>query len=158
MEIAALALRWLGWRGALALAALLALGVQTLRLDHERMQAARAAAFADKAQLAAERAARAEEQARAEAVDRIAGAYEKGKADAQAAAERVAADLRAGNLQLRDRWQGCQARLSGAAIAAGEPDAAARDREESAGRIVRAAAECDAQVRGLQALIRAERN
>jgi hypothetical protein len=89
---------------------------------------------------------------------RVSEAYEKGKKDAEATAASVAADLRAGNLRLQQRWAGCEAqRLSDAAALAGELDAAARDREESAGRIVRAAAECDAQVRGLQELLILER-
>lgn len=88
----------------------------------------------------------------------VSEAYEKGKKDAEATGAAVAADLRAGNLRLQQRWAGCETqRLSDSAAAAGELDAAARDREESAGRIVRAAAQCDAQVRGLQELLILER-
>lgn len=84
--------------------------------------------------------------------------YERGKKDAEAAAAAVAADLRAGTLQLRQRWAGCETeRLSQTAALTAELDAAARDREESAARIVRAAAECDAQVLGLQRLLLDER-
>lgn len=88
----------------------------------------------------------------------VSEAYEKGKKDAEATGAAVAADLRAGNLRLQQRWAGCETqRLSDSAAVAGELDAAARDREESAGRIVRAAAQCDAQVRGLQELLTLER-
>jgi len=88
----------------------------------------------------------------------VSEAYEKGKKDAEATGAAVAADLRAGNLRLQQRWAGCETqRLSDAAALAGELDAAARDREESAGRIVHAAAQCDAQVRGLQELLILER-
>lgn len=88
----------------------------------------------------------------------VSEAYEKGKKDAETTGAAVTADLRAGNLRLQHRWAGCETqRLADAAAVAGELDAAARDREESAGRIVRAAAECDAQVRGLQELLILER-
>ena len=98
------------------------------------------------------------EQILAAAQADVSNAYEKGKKDAEATGAAVAADLRAGNLRLQQRWAGCETqRLSDAAAVAGELDAAARDREESAGRIVRAAAQCDAQVRGLQELLILER-
>jgi hypothetical protein len=106
----------------------------------------------------AEFAARTEEQTRARYVAGVDAAYQRGLTDASAKGERVAADLRAGALQLRQRWQGCEARhLPGPAAPASVADADADDRAASAGRIVRAAAECDAQVEGLQALIRADR-
>jgi len=157
-----LALRLLGYRAAafalLAVLACGAAGVQTVRLHHAQNAAKRATESSLAAALKASEAARAEEQTRARYIAGVADAYDKGKADAQAQGERVAADLRAGNLQLRQRWQGCEARhVPGAPAGAVEPDAGADDRAASAGRIVRAAAECDAQVRGLQALIRADR-
>lgn len=95
----------------------------------------------------------------AAAQNAVSAAYEKGKSDAEATAKRTVADLRAGNLVLRDRWASCQANadLPRAAAAPGEPDAGTADRAESAGRIVQAAAQCDAQVRGLQELLLLER-
>lgn len=95
----------------------------------------------------------------AAAQNAVSAAYEKGKSDAEATAKRTVADLRAGNLVLRDRWASCQANadLPRAAAAPGEPDAGTADRAESAGRIVQAAAKCDAQVRGLQELLLLER-
>ncbi|TMN18460.1 endopeptidase [Pseudoxanthomonas sp. X-1] len=109
--------------------------------------------------IAAQQKARAAEQAAAHRQSEIANAYEEGKAAAQAAADRVAADLRDGNLRLQQRWASCAATasLSGAASSPSRPDAGADDRAASAGRIVGAAAECDAQVRGLQALVRSDR-
>lgn len=78
-------------------------------------------------------------------------AYQKGFKDAEANRARTVADLRSGNLQLQDRWAGCQAALvssdSGARAAA---EQYAREREESAGRIVQIADESDAQISGLQ--------
>jgi hypothetical protein len=142
----------------LATLALSATGVQSWRLD----VAQKALAIAATKQVAAERdaiaAARSEEQTRARYMAGVDAAYQRGLTDASAKGERVAADLRAGALQLRQRWQGCEARhLPGPAAPASVADADADDRAASAGRIVRAAAECDAQVEGLQALIRADR-
>lgn len=98
------------------------------------------------------------EQALATAQAGVSEAYEKGKEDAEATGTAVTADLRAGNLRLHRRWTGCEAqRLSDAAAFASELDATAGNREKSAGRIVRAAAQCDAQVRGLQELLILER-
>ncbi len=87
--------------------------------------------------------------------------YDRGQRDAEATQERIVADLRAGNLQLRDRWLNAESRaaeLSGSAGTSGgaaNADAATNDREQSAARIVRAAAECDAQVTALQDIVRA---
>ena len=95
----------------------------------------------------------------AAAQNKVSAAYEKGKSDAEAAAKRTVADIRAGNLVLRNRWTACKASLGmpTAPPAPGEPDAGTADRDESAGRIVQAAAQCDAQVRGLQELLLLER-
>lgn len=93
------------------------------------------------------------------AMEAAAKTYEQEKQDAEQRAEKLAGDLRAGAVRLRERWQGCPASSSVPAVAssASQSDAGAEDRSESAARIVRAAAECDAQVRGLQAVIRADR-
>lgn len=93
------------------------------------------------------------ERANAAKASAVAAQYEKDKADAQAASDRLVADLRAGNQRLHVRWQAAIAtsELSAAAAAGALADGAAADRIESAGRIVGAAAACDAQVKGLQA-------
>lgn len=116
---------------------------------------ARAADLATKA----ERIARLTEQAHAIALSQVADQYEKDKQDAKAIADRLVADLRAGNVKLHQRWQAAQAtaKLSGAVASAAELDAEARDREGSAARIIAAADQCDAQVRGLQEVIRTDR-
>lgn len=108
---------------------------------------------------AAEQEANRYKDALATAQNAVSAAYEKGKADAEANAKRVVADLRAGNLVLRDRWASCQASsgLPRPTPDTSEPDARTADRDESAGRIVQAAAQCDAQVRGLQELLLLER-
>jgi len=93
------------------------------------------------------------ERGSAAAANNLAIQYEKEKNDAQKASDRLVADLRAGNQRLHQRWQAsvATAELSAAAAAASQPDGRADDRIESAGRAVGAAAQCDAQVRGLQA-------
>ena len=95
----------------------------------------------------------------AAAQNKVSAAYEKGKSDAEATAKRTVADLRAGNLVLRERWSACKTSNGVPSTAAdpSEPDAGTGDREESAGRIVQAADQCDAQVKGLQELLRLER-
>ena len=111
----------------------------------------------------AEQAAREEATLRKdkliEAQNAVSAAYEKGKNDAEAAAKRTIADLRNGTVVMRERWTACKASADLPTAAAGpsEPDAGAADRAESAGRIVQAAAQCDAQVKGLQELLSLER-
>ncbi len=99
------------------------------------------------------------ERKRADAMKAIAQNYEDEKDAAAAESDRIIADLRAGNLRLRQLWQAqaATADLSQAVARAAQTDEGARDREESAARIVRAADECDAQVRGLQRVIEADR-
>lgn len=150
-----------GWRAlGFAVAALLlalACAVQQARIDHLVDANKRVETRTQAAQVQAERAARAVERKHAEELSAIAGAYETEKRHAQDAADRVVAELRTGNVRLRERWQGCHRPLPAVAAAASQPDAATDDRSESAGRIVRAAAECDATVRALQAVLRSER-
>lgn len=103
------------------------------------------------AELAATQSARATERAQNQAAFDVAESYEKGKADAQATADRFVADLRSDNLRLRNRWQGCPASgVPNSAAATRELDAETADRIESAGRIIGAAAACDAQVTAWQ--------
>lgn len=140
---------WWGWTGHAA-------------YDHltQRVQAEAAKTEAQIATLTlkASEAARAEEKAKADAVNAVATAYERGKTDAKANGERVAADLRAGNLRLRDQWRGCEARgVSGTATGAGEPAGSAELRATGAGDLVRAAAEADAWIRALQSVTQADR-
>ena len=72
--------------------------------------------------------------------------------NARLKAERVAADLRAGNIKLRNHWRSCTA-----AQAAANPEGTDEDprlREESAGRIIGNAAEADSWIRALQDVVR----
>ena len=92
------------------------------------------------------------ERARTEAVARASKQYAKGREDAQDKADAVVADLRAGNVRLRQHWQGAVAtcgvsRDSAVALAA---ERYAELREQGAADLVRLGAEADAQVRALQ--------
>ena len=111
------------------------------------------------AERTATEAASRHKDALAAAQNKVSAAYEKGKSDAEATAKRVVADLRAGNLVLRERWSACKTSdgVPRTATDPSEPDAGTHDREESAGRIIQAAAQCDAQVKGLQNLLTLER-
>ena len=153
---------------ALILAAILGLGGAGAAGYHKgKADAERVAKIAMDKHLAADREeetkakekARADRDALAVAQNAASAAYEKGKRDAEQNSKRVVADLRAGNLVLRDRWTSCQASsgLPRPTPDTSEPDARTADRDESAGRIVQAAAQCDAQVKGLQSLLRLER-
>lgn len=129
------------------------------RVENVKAQAALTAAAKElrsaRDAIQASEAARKQEADKAKAANAIAEQYEKDKRDAEAAGKRTADDLRAGNLRLRAQWQGCEARRVPASTgAASEPDAAADDRAEGAGRIVRAASEADAQIRALQDFVR----
>lgn len=95
----------------------------------------------------------ATERTNTKAANAVAAQHEKDKADAQAASDRLVADLRAGNQRLHVRWQAAIAtnELSATAAAATLADGGAADRYESAGRIIGTADACDAQVKGLQA-------
>lgn len=97
------------------------------------------------------------ERQRVKRADTIAAKTLEEMRDAESKGAAVADGLRAGNLRLQQRWAGCEARVSDLAASSGPVDDRTDDRADSAGRIVRAAAACDAQVRGLQALVRADR-
>jgi hypothetical protein len=98
------------------------------------------------------------ERQRVARAEQVATKFEQEKQDAERKGSAVAAGLRNGNLQLQQRWQGCEAaRVSDLGAGIAQSDGGADDRSGSAGRIVRAAAHCDAQVRGLQAQVRADR-
>lgn len=157
---------WLltGWRflraippivyvGLLALVFALASGHYRHQRDESRKDYA-AHLAADKAAMAeAVKAAKAAELKQAAEMAAAQGRWAKDKADALEKQSRVIDQLRAGTLRLQNRWRGCQPGAQAPAGAEGG-DAAAADRGESAGRIVRAAADADGQITYLQSLIR----
>lgn len=104
-------------------------------------------------------AAQARQQAAQTQIAAIDARHAQELKDAKAKSDAVIADLRNGTLRLRREWAGCEATASvpGTIAGAGEPDAAATRRAESAAAIVRIGAEADAQIRALQAVIKADR-
>lgn len=96
--------------------------------------------------------AREAEQAKAREVARIAAEYEAQIDEIRTNAGRLTADLRAGNVRLRDHWQGCIAtsRVSGDATAARLADEARQLQAESLERIAQITGEADAKERALQ--------
>jgi hypothetical protein len=111
--------------------------------------------LADKtAEANAERAARAMERAQAAEVARLMDENAKQRAANEATQKRIVDELLTARRQLRARWTCGVPATPGRAQ---ESDGAASDRAESAGRIVRAADDADAQIRALQDFIRAER-
>lgn len=110
------------------------------------------------AQAEAQSKARAAEQEAVRANARIAAEYEAELDEIRTNARSLAADLAAGNVRLRDHWAGCATdRVSGDATTSRIADESARVRAESAARIIAAADEADAQVRGLQAVVKEDR-
>lgn len=160
-------LRAQGWKYAsLALAVLAVIAIGTAlyfrgdsAISHSRAQQAESERDSARAEVNDLKAARDTEHRKAKEAQVIAAKYEDEKRAIETESARVVADLRAGNLRLRKLWeaQAATADLSRAVASTSQPDDQAADRAESASRIVRAAAECDAQVRGLQAVIEADR-
>lgn len=152
------------WKYACYLCAALAVAA-VLAFLFVRADAAASARRADAAESRAQTAEGALHQAQhvieverkqADAANQVAANYEKERNDAQSRADRLTADLRAGTVRLREPWRTCPA-VPEAGAAAGEPHDATDHRAESAGRVVRAADDADAQIRALQEFIRTER-
>ena len=139
-------------------AAFVVAGLQTYRLDAAKLALATAQRDAAAAQAAAELDARTREYQTTVAFNKVQTDTGKAIDNAKKSSAVLVADLRAGNRRLRDDWSGCSAdRVSIIAAAAVGADAAEQRRADSAGRIIGAADACDAQVKGLQALLIAER-
>lgn len=102
---------------------------------------------------------RATEHQKAEALATIGAKHEEDRTAATAIPAAVAAELRSGNLKLRDGWASCETqRLSEASAATAERDAATQRREEFASRVVRIGRDADDQLRACQAVIEADRS
>ncbi|WP_057659289.1 lysis system i-spanin subunit Rz [Pseudoxanthomonas dokdonensis] len=160
-------LRANAWKYACILCAVLAVAAVMAALifhasaadGHSRADSAEARAVAAEQALSQAKTALEVERAASERLAGIAATYESERDEIETQSSQLVADLRAGNVRLRKLWeaQAATANLSAAAASAASADGGARDRAESAGRIVRAADQCDAQVRGLQAVVRADR-
>ncbi|WP_447783008.1 lysis system i-spanin subunit Rz [Stenotrophomonas riyadhensis] len=102
---------------------------------------------------------RAIEHAQAETLATIGVKHEEDRAAAEAVPAAVVADLRSGNLRLRNDLAICHtARLSEAAAGAVERDARAELRPEVVGAAVRIVTDAEDHVRACQALVAADRN
>lgn len=100
--------------------------------------------------------ARSAEHKQADTLAKIGETHEQARAAAPAVADAVVADLRAGNVRLRQEWAGCETRLLSQAVAATvERDALSASREAAAGRIVRIGRDADDQLAACQAVVRA---
>ena len=84
--------------------------------------------------------------------DEIAKQYAQDIKDAKAKSDRIAADLRAGNIKLRKHWRGCAAPQ--AADGSSGVDEEAELRVQGAAEDVRDGAWADAWIEGLQEVIR----
>lgn len=128
-------------------------------VEVERLKATHARAEAKQAQALAQLVTDYRERERAMGADfiRATATHNETLRRVESENARLVAGLLSGTDRLQDRWAGCVSAAAGAAGDPGRPDAGARDRAESAGRIVAAAARCDAQVAGLQSLLKAER-
>ena len=118
--------------------------------ERDRLRADVAAQRAD-----FEAAARTREREQSLALAGVSDIFDQELSNAETAHASVVAELHADNLRLRRHWQGCvsAAELPAAAPATGSVDEAAALRATGAADLVRAARECDATVRGLQAVI-----
>ena len=113
-----------------------------------------------KALAASEAKARAQEQADAQHLAVITQTYEQDKAHAKQAADATIASLNAGTLRLRSQFS-CTPQLaaavSNAAASGSIPDAATELRYKSASDLVRNADDADAEIKALQAVVKADR-
>lgn len=139
--------------GLLALVFALASGHYRHQRDVARQDYAQHLKADDAALAGAKAQAKAAEQKQAAVMAAAEARWAGDKADAVEKQARVIDDLRNGAIRLQKRWRGCQPVPSPAAGTQGSDDSA-DDRSQSAGRIVRFAAESDAQVTYLQGLIR----
>lgn len=136
--------------------------VSALKASHaQTLQgiAEQTAKAAELSRLAAEKL-REREQAQAQKFVDIAIENQARIQDAQAKADAVVTDLRAGNLRLRYQWQGCMSTSRIAAEAGASTrgaDAEADLRSADIGRVHGVGLACDAHVESLQAVLIAER-
>jgi len=138
----------------LNIALAIALVAMGFALQHQRLRTAHYATAYAKAETKAVLEAREAEQRHANEIAAIADKYEQDKRAADEAQRKLVRDLRAGTVRLQKRWSGC---VSEAAASAAESDAAARDREESIARVLRAARDADDQIKRLQEVVRKDR-
>lgn len=142
---------------ALLVAALVFAGIQTIRLSREQTAFAEHLRADFDAQVAAEKKARETEHKSTDLAADAGSSFEQEKKNAQTTQSTLFADLAAQRKRLRPVWICPAAGVSPASPAPSELGPAERDREESAARIVGAAAACDAQVDALRHLYNDQR-
>jgi len=102
--------------------------------------------------------ARATEHTQAGKLADIGAKHEEDRRDAESVPASVVADLQSGAVELQPQWAGCATdRLAASVASAVELDAMRQLREQDAGRLVQIGREADDHVRGLQAVILADR-
>lgn len=107
-----------------------------------------------KAETKAVEQARSVEHQKNERLHEIGTQYEAKRSENESLPSTVLADLRAGNLRLRDGWASCETqRLSESVASTSERDAATQRREEFASRVVRIGRDADDQLRACQAVV-----
>lgn len=107
-----------------------------------------------KAETKAVEQARSVEHQRNERLHEIGTQYEAKRSENESLPSAVLADLRAGNIRLRDGWASCETkRLSESVASTSERDAATQRREEFASRVVRIGRDADDQLRACQAVV-----
>lgn len=120
------------------------------RVQDETLKAVRA-------DLRASTAARDAERRHADVLAAIATQHQKELADATRTRDRTIADLRSGAVRMRPEWSCPAAGPAEAGTPAGVVDEGADLRAAGAADLVRIAAEADAQIRGLQSVVEADR-
>lgn len=148
--------------GAILLAFLLAIGYGlwqrgSKEYAYRALDTAQVEARGLRAELGAVQEVLETERQYAQRLQAIATKYEGDKNEIERQAAADLADLRSGNLRLRDQWRGCEARQASVGGTSGELDGGADLRETGAIDLVRIGESCDAQIRGLQAVIRSDR-
>lgn len=154
------------WRYAVLLAFLAAVAWSQWYLYHKGQESGRSALLAEQADARAKAAEEALTQAKAnqakaeqmaqDFVD-LAKGFLQEKTNAKTQADAVVADLRAGNLKLRQQWQTCLSSPGKASTSAGGANDATDLRQADLGRVYGIAQQCDAHVTALQELLRLER-
>ncbi|HDS1142864.1 TPA: lysis protein [Stenotrophomonas maltophilia] len=128
------------------------------RGDRAEGAEARQQAGASAAQVQQVNQTRATEHNQAEALATIGAKHEEDRTAAEAVPAAVVADLRTGNLQLRDDLATCSTSLLSQAVAGTiERDAHAELRAEVAGAVVQVGRDADDHIRASQAVIAADR-
>lgn len=160
-----------GWRAAafLGLSVVLgaALAVQSWRLDSTKGDLAKEQAafqaYRDKLTAATAKVSALAAKAREEYQELSARAesnYQAGRDSAEQHQAAVVADLRSGNIRLRDEWRACMSASAQGQVTAGAakgPDDPAEVPAEAFGRVLRVGADADNQVTWLQAELLATR-